>query len=218
MTSTALSAIRPSRSFAWLPLVAILAVCAVSLATGRGPVSNADGASYVGVQATVPADIYVDATNCTAAAVAIGDLLPGDPWKTAQDEGSQTCGIDFGTTNNLTGTTLSMLEDPAAPAGDAMKCVSANCAGGAVNDYDNPAEPGAGTEAFGAQLLSSAGIATSVWSAAPAVNDVQDAASPACTTAVVGTGTCTFTWGATAATGTTPGTYQAQAQLVVLAN
>jgi hypothetical protein len=218
MTSIALTAIRPRRTLAWLPLVAILAVCAVSLVTGRGPVPPADGASFVGVQADVPADIYIDTTNCTAASVAIGDLLPGDPWKTAQDEGGQTCGIDFGTTNNLTGTTLSMLEDPLAGAGDAMKCVSANCAGGAVNDYDNAAEPTAGVEAFGSQLLSSGGIATSVWSAAPAVNDVQDAASPACTTAAVGTGTCTFTWGATAATGTTPGTYQAQAELVVLAN
>ena len=218
MTPTALTAIRPARTLAWLPLVAILVVCAVSLLTGRAPVSSADGASYVGVQATVPADLYLDATNCVPAAVAIGDLLPGDPWKTAQDEGGQACAIDFGTTNNLTGTTLSMLEDPVAPAGDAMKCVSANCAGGAVNDYDNAAEPTAGTEAFGAQLLSSGGIASTVWTAAPAVNDVQDTASPACTTAAVGTGTCTFTWGANAATGTTPGTYQAQAQLVVLAN
>jgi hypothetical protein len=199
--------------------VAIMAVCLLSLVTGYVPVPPADAAvTSIGVQGAVPADIYIDTTNCTAASVAIGDLLPGDPWKTAQDEGGQTCAIDFGTTNNLPGATLSMLEDPGAGAGDAMKCVSANCAGGAVNDYDNPAEPTPGVEAFGSQLLSSGGIATALWSAAPAVNDVQNLASPACTTAAIGTGTCTFTWGATAATGTTPGAYQAQAQLVALAN
>lgn len=220
MTSTSLIAVRPRRTtLAWLPLVAILLVTGVSFVTGTGPIRDAGAASYVGVQADVPADIYVDTTNCVAGAVAIGDVVPGDPWKTAQDEGGFVCGVDFGTTNNLPGTTLTMLEDPAAPAaGDAMKCQSPSCGAGALDDYDNAAEPAAGTEAFGSQLLNAGGIATGIWSAAPAVYDVQDSASAACSTAAVGTGRCDFTWGATATASTAPGTYQAQAQLVVLPN
>jgi hypothetical protein len=219
MTSIALTAVRPRRAtLAWLPLVAILVVIGVSFVTGFGPVRDANADSYVGVQADVPADIYLDASACTASSVALGDLLPGDPWKTAQDEGGAVCSISFGTTNNLAGTTLSMLEDPGAAFGDAMKCNGATCGGGAIDDYDNAAEPTPGVEAFGAQLLGSGGIASPIWSSGPAVHDVQDTADATCDTADVGTGNCDFTWGATVATGTTPGTYQAQAQLVVLAN
>jgi hypothetical protein len=220
MTSLTLTAVRPSRGLAWLPLVAILAVCAISLATGRGPTPGASAAAVVGVQGAVPADIYLDATNCTAGSLSIGDILPGDPWKTAQDEGGQLCAIDFGTTNNLPGTSLTMLEDPAAPpAGDAMKCASASCGAGAIDDFENTAaEPAANSEAFGAQVVTTAGLANPVWNVSPAVYDVQDAASTACDTTAVGTGTCGFTWGATATGATAPGTYQAQARLVVLAN
>jgi hypothetical protein len=113
-----------------------------------------------------------------------------------------------------------MLEDPAAPASpaDAMKCVGGSCGTDSLTDFEGPGEPAAGTSAFGAQLVSTAGIASAAWAAAPAVFDVQDSASAACTTAAVGTGTCAFTWGATAATSDAPGAYQAQARLVVLAN
>ncbi len=205
---------------AWVPAVLLLGMILFSFATGHGPVPTGQAAT-VGVQASLPANIYVDATNCAPASLAIGDLVPGtDPWKTAQDASGQTCSIDFGTTNNNAGTTLSMLEDPAAPASptDAMKCVGGGCSTDALADYDNAAEPAAGTSAFGAQLLSASGLATAAWAVAPAVNDVQDAASTTCTTVAVGTGTCAFTWGATAATSDLPGAYQAQAQLVVLAN
>lgn len=213
---------RGAAALAWLPLVAILVVVGHSWAHARGPVPSASGASYIGVTGAVAADIFVDASGCTPAAVDIGDLVPGtDPWKTARDEGGQACAVEFGTTNNLTGTTLSMLEDPAAPAApaDAMKCVGAGCTGSSISDYANSAgEPAAGTEAFGAQLLSTGGIAAGTWNVAPAVYDVQDAASAACTTSAVGSGTCDFTWGAVASMATIPGSYQAQARMVVLAN
>lgn len=208
------------RRLRWLPAALLVALLALSFFSGRGIVPGAP-ASTIDITGSVDADIYIDATNCTPAAVAIGDLVPGtDPWKTAQDQGGQACSVDFGTTNHLAGTTLSMLEDPAAPASpaDAMKCVGGSCAGDALADYENAAEPAPGTSAFGAQLLSASAPATAVWSVAPAVYDVQDTASPACSTAATGTGTCAFTWGATANTADVPGSYQAQARLVVLGN
>lgn len=219
LTSTPTSP-RVSRGLAWLPLAATIAVLVVSLMSGRGAVPTGE-AAVVGVSATAPADIFLDATNCTATALSIGDLIPGtDPWKTAQDAGGQVCAIDFGTTNNVDGTTLAMLEDPAAPASptDAMKCVGGTCGTDSLADFEGPTEPAPGTSAFGAQLLSAGGIAAAVWPASPAVQDVQDSASTACTTPSTGTGTCSFTWGATASTTDLPGAYQAQAQLVVLAN
>lgn len=90
--------------------------------------------------------------------------------------------------------------------------------GSSIADYEGVGEPAGGSSAFGAQLLSAGGIATADWPLAPAVNDVQDAASTACSTSAIGDGTCTFTFGATAQTADVPGAYQAQAQLVVLAN
>lgn len=208
------------RAAPWLPLALVLALIVASFVTGRGPVPSGHGAAYVGVNASLAADIYVDASGCSASAVAIGELLPGDPWKTAQDQGGQACAIDFGTVNNTAGTTLTMLESPTAPATPtaAMKCVGPTCSGDSIADYEGTAEPAPGTSAFGAQLLSAGGLATPVWPLAPAVNDVQDAASTACSTSTAGDGTCTFTFGATAETADVPGAYQAQAQLVVLAN
>jgi hypothetical protein len=217
-----MTALAPSirRHALWVPLALLAAIVVVSIVTGRAPVPRAS-ATTLDITGSVNADIYIDATNCTPASVAIGDLVAGtDPWKTAQDQGGQACSIDFGTTNHLAGTTLSMLEDPSAPASptDAMKCVAGGCTGDALADYDNAAEPAPGTSAFGAQLLSASAPATGVWSAAPAVHDVRDAASAACSTATTGTGTCAFTWGATASTADAPGNYQAQARLVVLGN
>lgn len=213
---------RLPHTVSWLPLVALCALVLASAVLGRGLLPSADAASVVPVTGSIAADIFVDATNCTPAAVNIGDLVPGtDPWKTAQDQGAATCSIDFGTTNHAAGTTLSMLEDPAAPPApaDAMKCTVGACTGDALTDYQNVGgEPAAGTSAFGAQLLSNTGIATSVWNATPAVYDVQDTASPACVTGIIGTGTCAFTWGATASTGDLSGSYQAQALLVAVGN
>lgn len=221
-TRRTMTVLAPSirRNAAWIPLALLAAIVVLSVVTGRGPVPTAP-ATTLDITGSVNADIYLDATNCTPASVAIGDLVAGtDPWKTAQDQGGQACSIDFGTSNHLAGTTLSMLEDPSAPPApaDAMKCVAGSCTGDALADYENAAEPAPGTSAFGAQLLSASGPATGVWSVAPAVYDVQDAASSACTTATTGTGSCAFTWGATAATADAPGSYQAQARLVVLGN
>jgi hypothetical protein len=204
----------------WLPAALLVSMLVLSLLSGRGVVREAPAAT-IDITGSVASDIYLDATNCTASAVAIGDLVPGtDPWKTAQDQGGQACAIDFGTTNHTAGTTLSMLEDPSAPASpaDAMKCVGGGCTGDSIADYENGSEPSAGTSAFGAQLLSATAPATGVWSAGPAVYDVQDTASPACTTATTGTGTCAFTWGATASTADQSGSFQAQARFVVLGN
>jgi len=199
--------------------MAIVIAVTLGMFTGRGLLPSASGASIVEVTGMIPADIYLDATACAPASVNIGELIPSDPWKTAQDNTSSTCGVDFGTTNHAPGTTLTMLEDPAAPVSpaSAMKCVSGPCTGGAIADFDGGVEPAAGTSAFGAQLLSSGGIATSVWSTAPAVHDVQDAGDNACETAAVGSGLCTFTFGATAGGSTAAGAYEAQARLLVLA-
>lgn len=217
-----LMTLRLSSTLSWLPLAAIAVLLCTSVLLGRTLMPFADAATVVPVTGSIANDIFLDGTGCTAAAMVIGDVVPGtDPWKTAQDQGGQTCSIDFGTTNYAPGTTLSMLEDPGAPASpaNAMKCAAGGCTGSSLGDYDNPAaEPAAGTSSFGAQLVSSGGIAAAVWNPAPGVYDVQDTASPACSTPAVGTGTCAFTWGATASTGVLSGTYQAQAQLVVLAN
>lgn len=209
-----------SRALTWLPLLAVLALLVASVATGRGPgVDSAVAASTINVDGEITTDIFVDATGCGATAVAIGQLVVADPWKTAQDEGSATCSIDFGTTNHAAGTSLTMLEDPAAPATptDAMKCTSGDCTGSAMDDYEGSSEPTPGTSAFGVQLLAAGGAASSVWSTAPAVYDVQDTGDAACQTSGVGTGSCDFTFGATAGSSDQVGTYQAEAQLLVLA-
>ncbi|MCW2925409.1 MAG: hypothetical protein JWM98_2813 [Thermoleophilia bacterium] len=203
-----------------LPAACIVALLVLSLVTGHGLVRQA-AATTVDVTGSVDDEIFIDAAGCSAASVNIGDLVPGtDGWKTAQDQSSQTCSIDFGTTNHLSGTTLTMLEDPAVAPGSALKCVAGGCpTGSSIADFeDASSEPPAGTAAFGTQLLSSAGAASPVWSLAPGVHDLQDAGDAACTTPGIGTGTCAFTWGAIAAATTPPGAYQAQANLVVLAN
>src|SRR5690606_20732310 len=97
-------------------------------------------------------------------------------------------------------------------------CVGGSCAGDALADYDGASEPAAGTSAFGTQLLATGGIADATWSSQPAVAGLHDSASVACTTPGIGPGTCSFTWGATAAPSDTPGAYQALARMVVLAN
>ncbi|MCW2962062.1 MAG: hypothetical protein JWM90_2449 [Thermoleophilia bacterium] len=210
-----------SRLLAWLPLAALLVVIAASLVTGRAPsIGSANAASSIPVEGEITSDLYLDATGCSAASVAIGELVVADPWKTAQDtSGGATCSLDFGTSNHMAGTTLTMLEDPAAPVAPAaaMKCITPDCLGSSISDFDGPAEPAAGSSAFGAQLLSVGGVATGTWSAAPAVHDVQNAGDTTCETSATGTGTCAFTFGATASAASAPGSYQAQARLVVLA-
>lgn len=207
------------RAVPWLPLAVIIALLTWSLLSGHGPVPTAQAATIT-VDGNVDSEIFIDASACTAIAVNIGELVPGtDGWKTAQDEGGQACSIDFGTPNYLPGTTLSILEDPAVAAGAALKCVASECAGASIADFeDTSAEPTVGNAAFGTQLLSSAGVATPIWSLSPGVHDLQDSAAAACSTPSTGTGTCAFTWGAVAAATTPSGAYQAQANLVVLAN
>ena len=210
---------RSSGAFWWLPAIALIAVLALSQATGRAPVGAADAAT-VGVTGSIASEVSVDASGCGAAAVAIGDILPGtDPWKTAQDEGSSTCVVGFGSTNNTAGTDLAVLEDPAAPGSPtaAMKCVVVSCSGDSIADYQGGAEPAAGTSAFGAQLLAANAPAAGVWGLAPSVYDIQDSGDTACQTSNVGSGSCEFTFGATASDGDVPGAYQAQAQFIAIA-
>lgn len=207
------------QSMVWLPLSAIGVLVVVGLMTGRSPIAETWGASTVSVTGSVATDVSIDASACLPPSVAIGDIIPGtDPWKTAQDNGGGVCAISFGSINATAGVNLDVLEDPGAPASPtaAMKCVS-GCGGGSLSDFSGGAEPASNTSAFGAQLLSSAGIATSVWSSEPAVNAIADAGDTTCQTAAVGIGTCTFTFGATAAADDTPGSYEAQVRYVALA-
>lgn len=203
---------------AWIPLALLVTAAATGWWNAGGPVQSA-GASEVEVTGSVAANLFLDTGDCSAASVAIGEMVPGlDPWKTAQDESGELCRISFGTTNHAAGTDLVMYEDPAAPAApaDAMKCVT-TCPGAALDDYQGASEPAAGSSAFGAQLLGVGGVARGLWSQPPAVNEVGDTGVAACRTLGVGTGSCSFTWGATAATSDGPGDYQAQVSLLVLA-
>jgi hypothetical protein len=223
--SDSLPAPQPSRralraALAWLPLALLVAVIAVSALDGRAPVPLAQGASVVPVTGTVAEDISIDTAACLPASVVIGDIVPGvDPWKTAQDNGGGICEVEFGSTNVTQGVNLDVLEDPGAPAAptDAMKCVGPGCGGDSLADYDGGAEPGAGTSAFGSQLLGSGGIASPVWTGGTYVHEIPDVAVTTCQTGAVGTGTCSFTFGATAAVTDTPGSYEAQVQYVALA-
>jgi hypothetical protein len=202
----------------WAPLALIVAILTASWMSGHSPVRSA-AASSVNIDGSVAADVFIDASGCTALAVNIGELVPGDPWKTAQDEGAALCAIDFGSSNHAAGTDLTMFEDPAAPAAptDAMKCVGGSCTGDSLSDFSGGAEPANGASAFGAQLLATGGIASGTWPIAPAVRDVQDAGDTTCQTSAAGTGTCSFTFGATASSSDLPGSYQALARLLVLA-
>src|SRR5690606_24640135 len=136
-----LSHATPLRALRWLPLALLACVLAWSAVTGRTPLPSAH-ATYVSVTSIVDAVLFMALAGCLPAAVDIGDLVPGsDPWKTAQDNGGGTCAVEFGTTTHAPGTTLTMLEDPAAPAAptDAMKCVGGACAGDSLSDFSGPA-------------------------------------------------------------------------------
>lgn len=201
-----------------LPIVLLLALLVWNMVTGHSPVDAAGAVTDVDVTGSNAAEVSIDTAACLPPAMAIGDIVPGtDPWKTAQDNGGSTCTIAFGTTNISQGVNLSVLEDPGAPPApaDAMKCTSASCAGDALGDFNGPGEPAAGTSAFGTQLLAAGGIASTAWSVAPAVHAVADVGQTACQTAAVGTGTCEFTFGATAAVGDGPGAYEAQVRYLV---
>lgn len=207
------------RARTWLPLVALLALLALSVVTGRGTDVRGAHAATIAVTGSNPNYLFVDTSGCPASSVAIGELVPGDPWKTAQDAGGGGCALDFGISNHVAGAELTILEDPAAAANpaDAMKCVGGGCSGDAIGDFQGAAEPAGGTSAFGIQLLGSGGVATPVWSGGSNVYDIQDSGDTACQTAGTGTGTCTFTFGAAASATDATGAYRAQAQALVLA-
>ena len=197
----------------------IVGCLAWSFALGHGLTQDARATTTVQVAGSIASDLFIDTSGCGAASLVIGDLVAGtDGWKTAQDNSAQTCTLAFGTANHLPGADLSILEDPAAPAspGSALKCVS-GCVGSAINDYDAGGEPTVGTSAFGAQLLGAGGGAASTWTGAPAVHGVADAGSTACRTSAPGAGSCTLTFGATAAASDPSGSYQAQVEALVLA-
>lgn len=207
---------------AWLPLALLVLLLVISVLIGRAPVPVAHAASTgtVDVEGSVAVEVSVVTTGCTPASVTIGEIIPAaDPWKTAQANGGGTCTIQFGTTNSSFGANLAVLEDPGAPAApaDALKCIGGGCGSSAISDYSGAGEPGIGTSAFGAQLLSASGGATGVWAVAPAVSAIADAASTACQTNATGTGTCNFTFGATASATDSAGSYEARVQYVALA-
>lgn len=206
--------------FAWVPLFVILAVVAYTIATGHSAVERADAAT-VHVQGNVAgAGVYLDATECAPAAGAIGDVLLGtDAWRTAQDATSQVCKLTFGAPGNALGADLMIVDDPLAAgvADPALRCTVGACSGKSIADYTAMTEPAANTSAFGAQLLNVGGAASAVWTAAPAVYDVGDAADVPCHTSNTADGNCSFTWGVTGAANETPGTYVAHVQSLVVA-
>lgn len=214
--------IRPSLRLtllASLPLVALLAALVLGMATGRGTVASADAAD-IEVTGSLTGEVFLDTSACSAASGAIGDVLPGvDPWKTAQDASGQACTLSFGSLDHFPGTNLILVDDPATSgvAGPALRCSVGGCAGRSIADYSGPGEPAVNASAFGTQLLGSGGIATQAWSAAPAVHAVQDTSDVPCSTATTGTGSCSFTWGMTAAAGDMPGAYRASIQSLVVA-
>jgi len=213
---------RIDTTLSWIPLAILVVLLAASVVLGRGTLASPADATTVNVTGSITTSVFLDASGCTPTAVAIGELVPGtDPWKTAQDTGGQACTLSFGTAGHAPGTTLSMFEDPGAPVAPtaAMKCVSGGCAGHALNDYGNPSsEPVAGTSAFGAQLLGASGAANRIWNLSPAVYAVSNAPSDACATPGIGTGGCSFTFGASANASDPPGAYQAQARALVIGN
>ena len=199
----------------WLPLALVLAALVASAATGRGPVASASAATTLDVTGLVDEFVYLDAVGCSApASLAIGDLVPNDPWK----QTTADCAVLFGTSNSSFGADLQVLEDPSAPVApaDAMKCVAGSCGSAALDDVaPNSITPTGSTSAFGIQLDSTTGQAAPVWSTGRA-NPVA-AASTACNTSAIGDGTCLFRFGASADTNDGPGAYQAQVQFLVLA-
>lgn len=202
-----------------LPLVALVAALVLSLVTGRAPVSSAQAADIV-VTGSLIGEVFLDTSACSAASGAIGDVLPGtDPWKTGQDASGQTCTLAFGSLDHAPGTNLILVDDPAdsGVAGPALRCTTGACAGRSIADFSGSSEPAVNTSAFGTQLLGSGGVASAVWSPAPAVHDVQDASDIPCRTSSTGSGTCSFTWGLTAAVGDVPGAYRASVQSLVVA-
>lgn len=214
--------IRPAQHaivLASLPLVALVTALVLSVATGRAPVTSA-GAADIEVTGSLIGEVFLDTSACAPASGAIGDVLPGvDPWKTAQDATGTTCSLAFGSLDHYPGTNLIMIDDPATSGvgGPALRCTTGSCAGRSIGDYSGAGEPAVNTSAFGTQLLGSGGVAAPVWSAAPAVHDVQDASDIPCRTSTVGTGTCSFTWGLTAAAADVPGDYRASVQSLVVA-
>lgn len=201
---------------AWLPLVVVgllLAHSAITATTGMP--SAAAAASTIDVTGLVDKYVYLDATGCsTPASLDLGDVVPDDPWKRAGSD----CSILFGSSNSALGADLTMLEDPAAPASPpgAMKCVVASCSGSELDDVAPASTPPTGnTSAFGIQLESATGTATSGWTIGAAY-PVAATQTP-CSTAAIGDGTCAFRFGASADINDGPGAYQAQVQFLVLA-
>lgn len=203
----------------WLPLVVLAVLLSASALSGRGIVTDAGAATTIDVTGLVDELVYLDATGCSApAALAIGDLVPDDPWKRTGAD----CAITFGSSNSALGADLQVLEDPGAPIApaDAMKCIVASCSGGsfdgAINDATaDSAPPTSSASAFGLQLESAGGLAAPVWTVGRA--NPAAAATTACNTAAVGDGTCSFRFGAASNASDGPGAYQAQVQFLVLA-
>lgn len=204
-----------TRYLAWLPLAAVVALLLVGAITGGSGLPSAQAADEITVTGLVDEYVYMDATGCSgASSLAIGDLVPGDPWKRTTAD----CSILFGTSNSALGADLDVLEDPAAPATppDAMKCQVASCGTSELDDVAaNSIPPASAASAFGVQLEAASGLASAVWTTGRA-NPVA-AADTACNTAAIGDGTCAFRFGASADTGDGPGAYQAQVQFLVLA-
>jgi hypothetical protein len=193
------------------------------LAAGAFGSGSAHASSLVTVTGTVDKTVQLDTTACSGAGVldfGTGGLVPDDPYKTT----AHPCTVTFGSNNSPLGADLQVMQDPAAGAGPAMKCVSAGCSGDSIADH-TPAGGPAFTSPhsdFGMYLTATGGGASNVWSMGtgtpPASYPVAGTASTACQTASLGSGTCAFHWEAQASSATDQvGSYAAQVRFVALA-
>ncbi|MBC7644074.1 MAG: hypothetical protein H7123_03030 [Thermoleophilia bacterium] len=219
LTLTRPSLSRPAHRWkdvaAWLPLAMLAAVIALHLA-GVSFVRTAQAlnSAQVIVTGVVDKDVQFDASACLPGSLAIGTLVPDDPWV----DTTSNCMFSFGTNNSSAGADLVVQEDPLAGGGNAMKCV-AGCGADSLSDLAGgvAASPGAPNSAFGMRLMSVGGAATNVWNVTPWVYPLS-AAATACQTSSAASGTCSFRWGAMSSSGSDqPGSYQAQVQVTVLA-
>jgi len=199
----------------WIPLVVVLAL---AMGSPLGLFSSLAGAASdsgsVQINGDVDKDVQLDGSACNAADLTLPSLTAGDPMVPTPSD----CAITYSTNNSTAGASLTVQEDPAGGAGDAMKCIAGGCAGDSLTDYagaDYTVQTGSN---FGAALTSVSGAAAALWSLSPQTYAVAGGIS-ACTTAgTTAAGTCSFRFAASAdPIADQPGAYQALVQFTAQA-
>lgn len=206
------------RILPWLPLALLLfVVLAGALGIRLTPISFGANPEQVIVTGSVDKEIHLVPTCAGAAALNLGSVVPDDP----AVQTAANCSMTFGTDNSAAGADLVINEDPASPAGNAMKCV-ATCGADTIADYEGVGMPAAPASAFSIRLDSIGGAAAAIWTIngdlTGQMYDVQDAADLACQTSSLVDGTCSFRFAAqVASVSDAPGSYQALVQATALA-